>query len=448
MDHFFGGLNFAGFRRMFYLTTPNESSFENLESTPHYIDQAVPWFLLFIALEISYSTYKGKKNYYKANDALTSIGAGILQQSVKVIFHGLEFSLACWIYEHYAIVRLPWDSPWTWIVAFLSVDFTYYWFHRAVHEVNFLWGFHQMHHSSQYYNLSTALRQGMFQQYSSMWFNLPEAFIVPPSAHMVHLALNTVYQFWIHTQLIKSLGPLEYIINTPSHHRVHHGRNPYCIDKNYAGTLIIWDRLFGTFQAEKPEEPVAYGLVHNVNTFDQIYCQLFHFKYVLFEKFPSMKTFGDKVKSLIYGPGWFPGTPRLGNFSDLPPVESPVQIYDQKYSKWVPFYGFIQLSVTNFIYMTFAGQREDLSFVDALSYFLFIALSLQAMSAFFDKKSYAPYLELARCAALYYWFFPKIWPPNSFLHAFLHIFLSGSTALWLVKVLSLSENGENIKKSD
>lgn len=118
-------------------------------------------------------------------------------------------------------------------------------------------------------------RQGMFQQLSSFIFYLPESFIVPPSAHVVHICLNTVYQFWIHTQLIKNLGPLEYVINTPSHHRVHHGRNPYCIDKNYAGTLIIWDRLFGTFQAEKSEEPVAYGLVHNVNTFDQLYCQVY-----------------------------------------------------------------------------------------------------------------------------------------------------------------------------
>lgn len=105
-------------------------------------------------------------------------------------------------------------------------------------------------------------------------FYLPLALFVRPSIFMVHSHLNLLYQFWIHTEVVDSLGPLEYILNTPSHHRVHHGRNPYCIDKNYAGVLIIWDRMFGTFESEKKDEQIAYGLVHPVNSFDPIYIQV------------------------------------------------------------------------------------------------------------------------------------------------------------------------------
>jgi len=136
----------------------------------------------------------------------------------------------------------------TWVVMFVVVDFCYYWFHRLAHEWNWSWASHSVHHSSEEYNLSTALRQGTFQPLCSWLFFLPLALIgFSPRLFSIHVQFNTLYQFWIHTKLLPKLGWLEYIINTPSQHRVHHGRNPYCIDKNYAGTLCIWDRMFGTF---------------------------------------------------------------------------------------------------------------------------------------------------------------------------------------------------------
>ncbi len=141
-------------------------------------------------------------------------------------------------------------------------------------EVNLFWSTHQTHHSSEYYNLSTALRQGVLQAYFSWIFYLPLALLIPPQICLIHSQMNLLYQFWIHTNVISNLGPFEYILNTPSHHRVHHGRNPYCIDKNYGGVLIIWDRLFGTFAAERENEEVAYGLVHPINTFDPLEIQV------------------------------------------------------------------------------------------------------------------------------------------------------------------------------
>jgi alkylglycerol monooxygenase len=131
--------------------------------------------------------------------------------------------------------------------------------------------------------------------------------------------MNLIYQFWIHTEVVDSIGPLEYILNTPSHHRVHHGRNPYCIDKNYAGVLIIWDRIFGTFEAEKKDEELAYGLVHPLTTYDPIYIQIFNYRYIL-KRFWQIKGFKNKLSVLFKGPGWQPGTGRLGNSEDLPKV--------------------------------------------------------------------------------------------------------------------------------
>ena len=141
-------------------------------------------------------------------------------------------------------------------------------------EVNLFWATHQTHHSAEDYNLSTALRQGVLQSYCSWIFYLPLALFVPPSIFLIHSQMNLLYQFWIHTDVISNLGPFEYILNTPSHHRVHHGRNPYCIDKNYAGVLIIWDRIFGTFAPERDNEPIAYGLIHPINTFDPLDTQV------------------------------------------------------------------------------------------------------------------------------------------------------------------------------
>lgn len=156
--------------------------------------------------------------------------------------------------------------------------------------MNILWATHQSHHSAEDYNLSTALRQGVMQSYASWMFYLPLALVVPPPIFLMHTQMNLLYQFWIHTEIISNLGPLEYILNTPSHHRVHHGRNPYCIDKNYAGVFIIWDRIFGTFAPERENEPIAYGLIHPINTFDPLETQVFenHFNYEREEKYISL----------------------------------------------------------------------------------------------------------------------------------------------------------------
>uniref|UniRef100_A0A914CZG8 Fatty acid hydroxylase domain-containing protein n=1 Tax=Acrobeloides nanus TaxID=290746 RepID=A0A914CZG8_9BILA len=293
MQKFFDDLSFTNFRYLFYFVTPNETTYYRVEDVPHFTERVSNWFLVLILLEAIVLNLTGRKKRSSLNDSLTSVTAGMLSQLPK--FGGRAISLISYsyIYENFRLFDAPVDSVWIWFLGFLAQDLAYYLAHRAIHEAGVFWAFHQMHHSSEYYNLTTALRQGMFQEFGTTFFECLESFVIPPPMFLTHKALNTVYQFWIHNELIPKLGPLEYFLNTPSHHRVHHGRNPYCIDKNYAGVLIIWDRIFGTFEAEREEEKPVYGLVTNVKTFNPLYLQLFEFKELGWDK-PRMKDSNHK----------------------------------------------------------------------------------------------------------------------------------------------------------
>ncbi|KAK7480947.1 hypothetical protein BaRGS_00027762, partial [Batillaria attramentaria] len=321
----------TGFRRLFYLVSPNETSFETLDEIPEYVNEAAPYFLISLALEQLILLAKGRQTM-RPNDSFNSIAHGLMSTFHGLLFRAAEVAAYIWAYKRFCIYSLPWNSPWTWLAALLLVDLGYYWVHRCGHEVNIMWAGHQTHHSSEDYNLSTALRQSVIHRYLSWMFYLPLALFIPPTQFQVHIQFNLLYQFWVHTEVISHLGPLEYILNTPSHHRVHHGRNPYCIDKNYAGTFIIWDRIFGTFEPEK--EKVVYGLVHPLTTWDPLYgqfCQLLH----IIKTFRQMDNWGDKLSVVFKGPGWEPGKPRLGNREDLPQVEYPVK----KYNSTLPWWG-------------------------------------------------------------------------------------------------------------
>ncbi|XP_028927080.1 alkylglycerol monooxygenase isoform X3 [Ornithorhynchus anatinus] len=304
-----------GIRMMFYVMKPNETSFQSIEEVPDYVKKATPFFISLLLLEFLVSWIHQGKPASRVDDALTSLSAGVLSRLPSLFFRSFEISSYIYIWENFRLFGLPWDSPWTWYLTFLGVDFGYYWFHRMAHEVNIMWAGHQTHHSSEDYNLSTALRQSVIQIYTSWIFYCPLACFIPPSVFAVHLQFNLLYQFWIHTELIDHLGPLELILNTPSHHRVHHGRNRYCIDKNYGGTLIIWDRIFGTFEAEK--EKVLYGLTHPINTFEPFKVQ-FHHLVDIWTTFWITPGFTDKFSVLFKGPGWGPGKPRLGLPEEIP----------------------------------------------------------------------------------------------------------------------------------
>lgn len=420
-----------GFRVMFYMVQPNETTFQTLEEVPDYVKQATPIFISLMLLELIVSWIRKGKLPGGLDDALTSMSAGVLSRLPGLFFRSIEVTSYIYVWENYRLCNLPWDSPWTWYLTFLGVDFGYYWFHRMAHEVNIMWAGHQAHHSSEDYNLSTALRQSVFQIYTSWIFYCPLALFIPPSVYAVHLQFNLLYQFWIHTEVISNLGPLELILNTPSHHRVHHGRNRYCIDKNFAGTLIIWDRLFGTFEAEN--EKVVYGLTHPINTFEPFKVQFHHLLY-MWTTFWATPGFFNKFSVIFKGPGWGPGKPRLGLSEEIPQVTGKEVPFSSSASQLLKLYAVVQFALMLGFYEDTFADTAVLSQVTLLLRVCFIILTLTSIGFLLDQRPKAASVETLRCLMFLMLFrlghLKPLVPSLSFA---LEIFFSICVAFWGVR---------------
>lgn len=213
---------------------------------------SIPVFFVLIGIELLVERFTQQK-LYRLPDAISNISCGITSQLSGLFLKIFGIGVYQFLFEKFAFFTMDNTTWWYWVALFLLVDFAYYWAHRMSHEVNLFWGGHVVHHQSEEYNLSVALRQSSLQVVWTFAFNLPIALLgFQPLDFVLVAAFNTLYQFWIHTETIGKLPRwIEFIFNTPSHHRVHHGRNPKYIDKNHAGSLIIWDRIFGTFQQEE-----------------------------------------------------------------------------------------------------------------------------------------------------------------------------------------------------
>lgn len=307
----------------------------------NYIAFAIPVFFLLIFIELVAAFFM-KKKLYRINDSITDLSLGTYSR-VFGKFYGLFFLLLyIYIYENYRIWHLGYESVFAWVFGFFAVDFLYYWFHRASHQIAIIWGSHDPHHSSEEYNLSVALRQGSFQGVFSFWFYLPLAFIgLHPVVFFTHSQFNTLYQFWIHTRIIGKMGFLEWFLCTPSHHRVHHGRNPEYIDKNHGGTLIIWDRLFGTFQEEK-QEPV-YGIVKPLGSFNPMWANFHYWRYLI--GLTKRARGFDKIKIWFKGPGYKPDY--LGGESQVPQISRDTQVlYNPPLATSTGIYALLQFLFT------------------------------------------------------------------------------------------------------
>ncbi|KAL3980251.1 C-type lectin domain family 3 member B [Sarotherodon galilaeus] len=386
-----------GARAMFFMLTPNESSFEKVEDVPQYVQQATPFFVGLMVLELVVGFLKTGAPVITISDGITSLSAGMVSRLPLLLMRGCELSAYMHVWNHYRLVELPWDSAWTWWFTFLGVDFCYYWVHRFAHEVAVLWAAHQVHHSSEYYNLTTALRQSVTQPLTSWVFYLPMALGVPPSIFAVHIQLNLLYQFWIHTELIRDLGPLEWILNTPKHHRVHHGRNLYCIDKNYGGILIIWDRLFGTFAQEA--DKVVYGLVFPIKRFEILYVQLHYYLY-LWKKSKTYKTISNKLSTFLNGPSWKPGKPRLGDHNDNPKVTGKEVPHNPRWSLPVQIYAVIHFLLVLKTYHDLFENKMILSQLTILGMTGYVLLTLTSLGFLIDQRPSSAVLELFRCVVM------------------------------------------------
>jgi sterol desaturase/sphingolipid hydroxylase (fatty acid hydroxylase superfamily) len=263
---------------------------------------SIPAFVALLLIELAWSKRHPEVKGYATKDTLASLSLGLLNVAVNGATKLLSLAFFIFLYEHRVVDLVAILGAWSWLVLFLLEDHSYYWFHRIHHEVRLLWACHVNHHSSQHYNLSTALRQPLLTPFTGPMFWAPLPLLgFPPHMILTAQAISLLYQFWLHTEAIDRLGWFEEIFNTPSHHRVHHGKNVRYLDRNHGGILIIWDRLFGTFARER--EPVIYGLTKDIETYNPLRIG-FHEFAAIGRDVARAPTIGAKLGYLFAPPGW------------------------------------------------------------------------------------------------------------------------------------------------
>ncbi len=276
------------------------------------LELAVPFFVLALLFELWLDRRSGR-GYIRATDAMASISTGALfttlglfTKIIELFIYGLVLShLALWSIDP-AVFDLSPQGILAWLLVLLAWDFCYYWHHRCGHELSLFWAAHSVHHQSEDYNLSTALRQTSSGFLFGWLFYLPLFLIGIPVEVVVTVgAIDLIYQFWVHTRYIGSLGWLDRVFVTPSNHRVHHAQNKIYLDRNYGGILILWDRLFGTFQAELAETPCIYGVRKPLHSFNPLTANLQIYK-LLFDDARTTRRWQDKLRVFFSRTGWRP----------------------------------------------------------------------------------------------------------------------------------------------
>jgi sterol desaturase/sphingolipid hydroxylase (fatty acid hydroxylase superfamily) len=266
---------------------------------------ATPVFLALIAIEVAVGIARGRHTYRLA-DALSSIGLGIMSQITGVFTKLMTVGIYAFVFEQVALWRLPADAWWVWVAAVLLYDLCYYWQHRLGHTCAFFWAAHVVHHQSEDYNLSTALRQTSSGALGSWIFYLPMAILgFPPLVFAVAGLVDLLYQYWVHTQQIGRLGWFDRWFCAPSNHRVHHAVNDRYLDRNYGGILIVWDRLFGSFQEERDDDPCVYGTRAPLRSWNPLWANLQVYWDLARDSWRA-RSWGDKLRVWIRHPGWRP----------------------------------------------------------------------------------------------------------------------------------------------
>lgn len=278
-----------------------EQRFEAVASWLGIIDGFTLIIMLFAFVGIMYDLITKKKRMYKEAGAnvLIGIGNGLLSLTV----YGSIFIVTLWFAEQVALWHIP-TNGYTWILALIAADFSYYWMHRIEHKVRFFWAIHSVHHSSIEFDLTTGLRLAWLEGLFEWIFFIPLVLLGFDLVQVtVSIIIVVAYQTWIHTEHIGKLGWLDKLLNTPSVHRVHHGSNRKYIDKNFGGIFMLWDKIFGTYQAE--EEKVVYGLMSNIHTSNPIQINFYEWK-MMFRDMQRTSKFKDKWFWMINPPGWKP----------------------------------------------------------------------------------------------------------------------------------------------
>ncbi|MBX9869544.1 MAG: sterol desaturase family protein [Burkholderiaceae bacterium] len=357
------------------------------------ITLASPIFFVLIAIEF-WLARKRQKHLYRINDAINSLSLGVISQITGVFLKILPLGIYAWILDHAALWSLPKDQWWVWVSGLLLYDFLYYWLHRMGHETNLLWAAHVVHHQSEEYNLTTALRQTSSGGLFGWIFYLPMAVLGFPLDVFIIIALiDLLYQFWIHTQQIDKLGWFDRVFVSPSNHRVHHAVNDQYLDKNYGGILILWDRLFGTFMEEQANNPVVFGTRSPLRSWNPVWANLEVYQAVALDAWRA-RSWWDKCRIWLMPPGWKPAE----LFARYPgkPFDIQRPIYDPPLRGAAMWYCLIQFTICLQIGTHFLTSFESISITQASAYGFWLTFSFFLICGLMEKPAIFAPLEKCR----------------------------------------------------
>ncbi|MHA6206192.1 sterol desaturase family protein [Dyella soli] len=354
------------------------------------ITWATPVFFALIALELLVARLRGRVVYH-GTDAINSLGLGVISQIVAVFSKLLTFGIYAWCAQHLALFALPAGSAWVWVSALLCYDFCYYWLHRAGHEVNILWAAHVVHHQSEDYNLSTALRQTGSGVLLGWLFYLPMAVVGYPLEVFVVVALiDLLYQFWVHTELVGRLGWFDRVFCSPSNHRAHHAVNDKYLDRNYGGILIVWDRLFGSFVEEDDNEPPVYGTRSPLRSWNPLWANAEVYWATLQDAWHARR-WRDKLLVWLKPPGWRPAD--VAARFPKPAFDLRRERFTPPLSRGLTAYSLVQFALLLAMGVHFLDLAKHLPAGSLVGYAVFLLLSLYALGVLTEGRRSGLVLE-------------------------------------------------------
>lgn len=398
------------------------------------ITLATPVFFLLIFLELAVGLIR-RRNNYRLNDAINSLSLGMLSQVTGVFMRLLRIGIYAWLVEHVALFRLPADSFWVWASGLLLYDLCYYWLHRMGHEVNVLWAAHVVHHQSEAYNLTTALRQTSSGALLGWIFYAPMAILGYPLEVFAAVALiDLLYQFWVHTEQVGRLGWFDRVFVSPSNHRVHHAVNDVYLDKNYGGILILWDRLFGTFIEENDEEPVVYGTRSPLQSWNPVWANVEVYHAMWLDAWRA-KRWRDKLRIWFAKPGWHPADVAAKWPATAFDIDHPR--YDPRLSRVEQLYCLAQFSIVLLVTTHFLSAYNTMPLAQQLAYGGWVGAGLCIVGGLMERHHAYLWMEALRlaitaCAVFAYgaWFggVPLPWLAQATIGA---VAIASLASLWL-----------------
>jgi alkylglycerol monooxygenase len=354
---------------------------------------AIPGFFLLMGIEWLASLWSGRR-VYRANDAINSIGLGLLSQIVAVFTKVMTIGIYAWVASRFSVFSLPVDRVWVWVSGLLLYDFCYYWLHRCGHEVGVLWAAHVVHHQSERYNLSTALRQTSSGALLGWLFYMPMALLgYPLEVFAVVAAIDLLYQYWIHTELVGKLGWFDRVFASPSNHRAHHAVNDRYLDKNYGGLLILWDRLFGTFVEEDAADPPKYGTRAPLRSWNPIWANLEVYSALARDAWHARR-WRDKVRVWFAPPGWRPAD--VAERFPKPAFEFDRADFDPPLPSALKTYCLMQFLLSLGLGVHFLQLAPHADTQTLVLYALLIAASLVVLGALLERRRWSAFAEALR----------------------------------------------------